>query len=86
MDFPGYFLIVADFINLGILNANLIKAIFLRTEWEGKSETYEFTIPRREPVGKISAEPIYAENGTTITGYIEKDISKEYCYIIKGDA
>lgn len=67
-------------------NANLIKAIFLRTEWEGKSETYEFTIPRREPVGKISTEPIYAENGTTITGYIEKDISDEYCYIIKGDA
>lgn len=67
-------------------NANLIKAIFPKTDWEGKLETYEFTIPRREPVGKISTEPIYAENGTTITGYIEKDISKEYCYIIKGDA
>lgn len=67
-------------------NANLIKAIFPRTEWEGKSEIYEFTIPRREPVGKVSAEPIYNENGTTITGYIEKDIADEYCYIIKGDA
>lgn len=67
-------------------DANLIKAIFPRTEWEGKLETYAFTIPRREPMGKISAEPIYAENGTTITGYIEKDISKVYCYIIKGDA
>lgn len=67
-------------------NANLIKAIFPETEWEGKSETYEFTIPRRAPVGMISTEPIYAENGTTITGYIEKDISDEYCYIIKGDA
>lgn len=67
-------------------NANLIKAIFSKAEWEGKSEIYEFTIPRRVPVGKISTEPIYAENGTTITGYIEKDISDEYCYIIKGDA
>lgn len=67
-------------------NANLIKAIFSKTEWEGKSETYAFTIPRRDPVGKISTEPIYAENGTTITGYIEKDIADEYCYIIKGDA
>ena len=67
-------------------DANLIKALFLRTEWEGKSETYEFTIPRRKPVGKVSAEPIYNENGTTITGYIEKDIADEYCYIIKGDA
>lgn len=67
-------------------DANLIKAIFPRTEWEGKLETYAFIIPRREPVGKISTEPIYAENGTTITGYIEKDISKVYCYIIKGDA
>lgn len=67
-------------------NANLIKAIFSKTEWEGKSETYEFTIPRREPVGKVSTEPIYNENGTTITGYTEKDIADEYCYIIKGDA
>lgn len=67
-------------------NANLIKALFSKTEWGGKPETYEFTIPRKEPVGKISTEPIYAENGTTITGYIEKDISTEYCYIIKGDA
>ena len=67
-------------------DANLIKAIFPRNEWEGKLETYAFTIPRREPVGKISTEPIYNENGTTITGYIEKDIADEYCYIIKGDA
>ena len=67
-------------------DANLIKAIFSRTEWEGKLETYAFTIPRRKPVGKVSAEPIYNENGTTITGYIEKDIADEYCYIIKGDA
>lgn len=67
-------------------DANLIKAIFPRTDWEGKLETYAFTIPRREPVGKVSAEPIYNENGTTITGYIEKDIADEYCYIIKGDA
>lgn len=67
-------------------NANLIKAIFPKTEWEGKLETYAFTIPRKEPVGKISTEPIYNENGTTITGYIEKDIADEYCYIIKGDA
>lgn len=67
-------------------NANLIKAIFPKTEWEGKLETYAFTIPRREPVGKISTEPIYNENGTTITGYIEKNIADDYCYIIKGDA
>ena len=67
-------------------NANLIKALFPKTEWGGKPETYDFTIPFREPAGKVSIEPIYAENGTTITGYIEKDISDEYCYIIKGDA
>ena len=66
--------------------ANLIKAIFPITEWEGKLETYAFTIPFRRPAGKISTEPIYNENGTTITGYIEKDIADEYCYIIKGDA
>lgn len=67
-------------------NANLIKAIFLKTEWEGKPETYEFTIPRREPVGKISTEePIYNNDGQII-GYQEINLSKKYCYIIKGDA
>ena len=66
-------------------NANLIKAIFPRTEWEGKSEIYEFTIPRRDPVGKISTEPIYNKDGQII-GYQEINLSKEYCYIIKGDA
>ena len=66
-------------------NANLIKAIFPRTEWEGKSEIYEFTIPRREPVGKVSAEPIYNKDGLIID-YQEMDLREEYCYIIKGDA
>ena len=66
-------------------DANLIKAIFLRTEWEGKLETYAFTIPRREPVGKISAEPIYNKDGLIID-YQEMDLREEYCYIIKGDA
>ena len=66
-------------------NANLIKAIFPRTEWEGKSEIYEFTIPRRDPVGKISTEPIYNKDGQII-GYQEINLSNEYCYIIKGDA
>ena len=66
-------------------NANLIKAIFPKTEWEGKSEIYEFTIPRRDPVGKISTEPIYNKDGQII-GYQEINLSNEYCYIIKGDA
>lgn len=66
-------------------NANLIKAIFPKTEWEGKLETYEFTIPRREPVGKVSTEPIYNEDGQIIS-YQEMDLRNEYCYIIKGDA
>lgn len=66
-------------------NANLIKAIFPKTDWEGKSEIYEFTIPRREPVGKISTEPIYNGDGQIIS-YQEIDLRKEYCYIIKGDA
>ena len=66
-------------------NANLIKAIFPKTDWEGKSEIYEFTIPRRDPVGKISTEPIYNEDGQII-GHQEINLSKEYCYIIKGDA
>ena len=67
-------------------DANLIKAIFPKTEWEGKLETYEFTIPFREPVGKVSTgEPIYNEDGQII-GHQEINLSKEYCYIIKGDA
>ena len=66
-------------------NANLIKAIFPKTDWEGKSEIYEFTIPRRDPVGKISTEPMYNEDGQII-GHQEINLSKEYCYIIKGDA
>ena len=66
-------------------DANLIKAIFLRTEWEGKSETYAFTIPFREPAGKVSTEPIYNQDGLII-GYQEKNLRDEYCYIIKGDA
>lgn len=66
-------------------NANLIKAIFPRTEWEGKSEVYNFIIPQREPVGKVSTGPIYNEDGQII-GYQEINLSDEYCYIIKGDA
>ena len=66
-------------------NANLIKAIFPRTEWEGKSETYAFTIPFREPAGKVSTEPIYNQDGLIID-YQEKNLRDEYCYIIKGDA
>ena len=66
-------------------NANLIKALFLKTEWEGKSETYEFTITFREPAGKVSIEPIYNEDGIIIS-YQEMELRKEYCYIIKGDA
>lgn len=66
-------------------DANLIKAIFPRTDWEGKLETYAFTIPRREPVGKVSAEPIYNKDGLIID-YQEMDLREEYCYIIKGDA
>lgn len=67
-------------------NANLIKAIFPKTEWEGKSEIYEFIIPERKPVGKASTgEPIYSEDGQII-GYQEINLSDEYYYIIKGDA
>ena len=66
-------------------DANLIKAIFLKTEWQGKPETYEFTIPFREPAGKVSIEPIYNEDGIIIS-YQEMDLREEYCYIIKGDA
>lgn len=67
-------------------NANLIKAIFPKTEWEGKLETDAFIIPFREPVGKVSTgEPIYNEDGQII-GHQEIDLRDEYCYIIKGDA
>ena len=66
-------------------DANLIKAIFPRTEWEGKLETDTFTIPFREPAGKVSKEPIYNEDGIIIS-YEEMDLRDEYCYIIKGDA
>lgn len=66
-------------------NANLIKAIFPKTEWEGKSEIYEFVIPQREPVGKVSIGSIYNEDGQII-GSQEINLSDEYCYIIKGDA
>ena len=67
-------------------DANLIKAIFPKTEWEGKLETDAFTIPFREPVGKFSTgEPIYNNDGQII-GYQEINLSDEYCYIIKGDA
>ncbi len=66
-------------------NANLIKALFPKTEWGGKPETYDFTIPRREPLGKVSAEPIYNEDGIIIS-YQEMELRREYCYIIKGDA
>ena len=66
-------------------DANLIKAIFPKTEWEGKLETYAFTIPFRRPAGKVSTEPIYNEDGKII-GYQEINLSDEYCYIIKGDA
>ena len=66
-------------------DANLIKALFPKTEWEGKSETYDFTIPFREPAGKVSIEPIYNEDGIIIS-YQEMELRKEYCYIIKGDA
>lgn len=67
-------------------NANLIKAIFPKTDWEGKLETDAFIIPFREPVGKVSTgEPIYNEDGQII-GHQEIDLCDEYCYIIKGDA
>ena len=66
-------------------NANLIKALFLKTEWGGKPETYDFTIPFREPAGKVLIEPIYNEDGIIIS-YQEMELRKEYCYIIKGDA